>query len=172
METSQVSKVINAIKDAGIKEYKVTSTTGYHLQNNPNSGIIIEDDANKFLHHIRAKSKVNGAEPFTGNAVVESLDYNDISEFTIGGGFEAIKKFFDNMGITLTQEEQEMLVKIDRSNYKIIPETGNYHPFKPVSDEEYAQMTDEEKAAYDAAKKEDEAIKSGINQGRAVRVIC
>ena len=172
MNTNQVSKIMSAIKTAEIKEYKVTSTTGYHLQNNPSSGVIIEDDANEMLHHIRAKSKAYGAEPFTGNAVVESLDYADISEFTIGGGFKAIKEFFSEMGITLTKEEQEMLVKIDRSNYQIIPETGNYHPFKPVSQEEYDAMTEEEKAAYDAAKKEDEAIKSGINQGRAVRVIC
>lgn len=172
MNTNQVSKIMSAIESAEIKEYKVTSTTGYHLQSNPSSGVIIEDDANEMLHHIRAKSKVYGAEPFAGNAVVESLDYADISEFTIGGGFAAIKKFFEEMGITLTQEQQEMLVKIDRSNYTIIPETGNYHPFKPVSQEEYDAMTPEEKAAYDAAKKDDEAIKSGINQGRAVRVIC
>lgn len=172
METSQVSKLISAIKAANIKEYKVTSTTGYHLQNNPGSGIIIEDDSNEMLHMIRAKSRVYGAEPFKGNAVVESMDYADISEFTVGGGFAAIKEFFDNLGIELTQEEQEMLVKIDRSNYTVIPETGNYHPFKPVSQEEYDAMSDEEKAAYDAAKKDDEAIKTGINQGFAVRVTC
>lgn len=172
MNTNQVSKIMSAIEAAEIKEYKVTSTTGYHLQNNPSSGVVIEDDANEMLHNIRAKSKAYGAEPFAGNAVVESLDYADISEFTIGGGFKAIKEFFSNMGVTLTKEQQEMLLKIDRSNYQIIPETGNYHPFKPVSQEEYDAMTEEEKAAYDAAKKDDEARRTGINQGRAIRITC
>ena len=172
MTTEQVTTLINAIKSANIKEFKVTSTAGWHLQNNPNSGIIIKDDSNEMLHCIRAKSKAFGAEPFPGNAVVESVDYGDISEFTVGGGFTAIKDFFNNLGITLSQEEQEMLVKIDRTNYKVIPETGNYHPFKEVSQEEYDAMSDEEKAAYDAAKKEAEAIKTGINQGFAVRVTC
>lgn len=170
MTSEQINTLINAIKDAKIDAYRVTSTAGMHLQNNPSSGIIVKDDGNELLHLIRAKYKVNGAEPFIGNAVVESMDYADVSEFTVGGGFEALKLFFQNLGITLTQEEQQMLVKIDRSNYKIIPETGNYHPFKEVSQEEYDAMSDEEKAAYDAAKKEDEAIKTGINQGRAVRV--
>ena len=172
MTSDQINNIINAIESAEIKEYKVTSTCGMHLQVNPSSGVVIRDDGNEILHYIRNKSRVYGGEPFAGNAVVECMDYGDVSEICLGGGFAAIKKFFNELGITLTQDQQEMLVKIDRSNYQIIPETGNYHPFKPVSQEEYEAMTPEEKAAYDAAKKNDEAIKSGINQGRAVRVIC
>lgn len=167
MEPSTVSKVFSALESAGIKEYEVLIDEAYHLYNNDNGILVNGGDE---IYSISRKSKVVGAEPFEGETVVRAFSATSIVYFAFGGDFKTVENFLSAVGQTLTDEQKKVLLKIDRTNYNVIPETGDYHPFKELSEEEYSKLTPEQKAAYDAAKKENDAVKSGIHRGFTVRI--
>jgi hypothetical protein len=167
MEMSQVKKLVEAIDTVGIKWYKfVTDMSGNFINNDYCFNVI--DEANDLVYNFARNSYVVGAEP--GPATIHAAAPVDLHECVIGDSAENIIKLAEELGITLTNEQKRMILRFDKGNYTIIPETGDYHPFKELTEEEYEQLSDEEKAAYDAAKKHDIAVKTGINQGFAVRV--
>ena len=167
MDKSTVSKILNALESANIKEYELMVDENYHLYNNDNSIIINGGDE---IYNIRRKSKAVGAEPFDGETVVRAFNPDNVVFIAFGGNFKDVEAFLSACGQTLTEEQKKILLKIDRSNYNVIPETGDYHPFKELTPEEYEALSPEDKAAYNAAKKEHDAIKSGVHQGFAIRV--
>lgn len=167
MDKSTVSKIFSALESAEIKEFEVMVDENYHLYNNDNGIVINGGDE---IYAISKKSKVVGAEPFEGKTVVRAFNPDNVVFIAFGGDFKQVEDFLSACGQSLTEEQKKVLLKIDRTNYNVIPETGDYHPFKELTPEEYEALTPEEKAAYDAAKKENDAVKSGIHRGFAVRV--
>ena len=167
MESSTVSKILSALESAGIKEYGVATDELYHLYNN-DYGILVNGGSE--MYSISRKSQVIGAEPYEGETVVRAFDHSAIVFFEFGGDFKAVEAFLEAAGQSLTDEQKKVLLRIDRTNYTVIPETGDYHPFKELTPEEYEALTPEEKAAYDAAKKDNDQIKSGIHRGFTVRI--
>jgi len=169
MESSTVSKIFNALETAGIKEYEVLTDECFHLYNN-DYGILV--NGGDEIYSISRKSKIVGAEPFEGETVVRVFNTDAIVHFAFGGDFKQVQAFIEACGQSLTEEQKRVLLRIDRTNYNVIPETGDYHPFKELTPEEYEALTPEEKAAYDSAKKENNAVKAGVHGGFAVRVEC
>ena len=167
MEANTANKIYSALQSAEIKEYGILIDEAYHFYNNDNG--IITKVGDDFVSIMR-KSQVVGAEPYEGETIARMFSSTSIVYFEIGGDFKKIQKFLDEVGATLTDEQKSVLLKIDRTNYNVIPETGDYHPFKELTPEEYDALSDEEKAAYDAAKKEDYAVKNGIHRGFTVRI--
>ena len=167
MDKSTVSKILDALQTAKINDFEVMVDENYHLYNNDNSIIINGGDE---IYNIRKKSTTVGAEPFDGQTVVRAFNPDNVVFIAFGGNFEDVEAFLSACGQTLTDDQKRVLLKIDRSNYNVIPETGDYHPFKELTPEEYEALSPEDKAAYDAAKKENDAIKSGVHQGFTVRV--
>ena len=48
------------------------------------------------------------------------------------------------------------MVEIDKSNVDIIPATGDYNRFVPLTKKQYDALSDKEKKEYDKAKAEEE----------------
>lgn len=167
MDASSISKVINALESAGIKEYEAMIDENFHLYNNENNVLICNGDD---VINISKKSPVVGAVPFTGNTVVRVTQADHVVYMGFAGDFTQVENVLSSLGATLTDEQKRVLLKIDRSNYTVIPETGDYHPFKELTPEEYEALSPEDKAAYNAAKKENDAVKSGIHRGFTVRI--
>ena len=167
MEANTATKIYDALQAAEIKNYGILTDEAYHFYNNDNGFITKSGD--DFVA-VCKKSPVIGAEPYPGQAIARAFSSTSIVYFEVGGGYEEIEKFFDELGVSITDEQKAVLLKIDRTNYNVIPETGDYHPFKELTPEEYDALSDEEKAAYDAAKKEDYAVKNGIHGGFTCRV--
>ena len=167
MDASSISKVINALQSAGINNYEAMIDENYHLYNNDNAILICNGDD---VINIAKKSRVVGAEPYDGETVIKVTKAEHVVYIAFGGNFKEVEDVLGDLGVTLTEEQKRTLLRIDRSNYTVIPETGDYHPFKELTPEEYEALTPEEKAAYDAAKKEHDAVKSGIHRGFTVRI--
>lgn len=163
------TSLLSALDAAGIKKFQFSTDNNNHLYNNANA-IVLDDTANGNLVNIRKKSAVVGANPYPGETLVTTADYDSVHEMTFGGDYKMVKDFLDQLGLTLTKEQEEILMKIDRSNYTVKPATGNYHPFKVLTPEEYEALTPEEKEAYDKAKKEYDLEQAAMSQGFAVHV--
>ena len=167
MVKDNIAAVLSALESANIKEYEMVLEEVIHVYNNDNNFIINGGD---IIYGVSRKSQVVGAVPFEGQTVVKAYDPDKVVYMSFAGDFQQIEDFLSAAGQTLTDEQKRILLKIDRTNYNVIPETGDYHPFKELTPEEYEALTPEEKAAYDAAKKENDAVKSGVHRGFAVRV--
>ena len=167
MDAGNISKIINALESAGIKDYEAMIDENYHFYNNDNSILICNGDD---IINISRKSYVVGAEPFDAQTIVRVTQAEHVVYMAFGGDFKQVEHVVTDLGATLTDEQKKVLLKIDRSNYNVIPETGDYHPFKELTPEEYEALSPEDKAAYDAAKKENDAVKSGIHRGFTVRI--
>jgi hypothetical protein len=161
--------LISALEAAGIKKYQFSTDNNNHLYNN-DFAIVLDDTANGNLVNIRKKSATVGANPYPGETLVTTADYDSVHEMTFGGDYKMAKAFLDQLGLSLSKEQEEILMKIDRSNYTVKPATGDYHPFKVLTPEEYEALTEEEKAAYDKAKRENDLEKAAMSQGFAVHV--
>ena len=161
--------LLSALEAAGIKKYQFSTDNNNHLYNN-DFAIILDDTAHGNLVNIRKKSAVVGANPYPGETLVTTSDYDSVHELTFGGDYKMVQAFLDQLGLSLSKEQEEILMKIDRSNYTVKPATGNYHPFKELTPEEYEALTPEEKAAYDKAKRENDLEKAAMSQGFAVHV--
>lgn len=161
--------LLSALEAAGIKKYQFSTDNNNHLYNN-DFAIVLDDTAHGQLVNIRKKSAVVGANPYPGETLVTTSDYDSIHEMTFGGDYKMVKDFLDQLGLSLSKEQENILMKIDRSNYTVKPATGNYHPFKELTPEEYEALSEEEKKAYDKAKYENDLEKAAMSQGFAVHV--
>lgn len=170
MELSTAKKFMNALKESGITNYQFDTDLGTHYYNNSNS-IVAIDESECAAINIR-KIFTTNTDPYDRNLVVYISNFCDIHEARVGGTYEQIKKFIDAYGLSLTDDQLKILLNIDRSNYNIMPETGNYLAPEIKTIDEINKLTDEEKEKYfkEIENYEKALEMKGLTQGAAAQI--
>lgn len=171
MTAEQCKKFMDAIKGAEIKVYEFDTDLGTHLYNDGVNAVAIPNHDLNAVIAFRS-NKFNGSHGvYTSNVQTVVSDYGDIHEIRTAGSSEQIIKFAKAMGLSLTDDQVKIIVNIDKANYDIKPETGNYLGFHFLTQKQYDELSDEEKEKYDSekAKYEEEKAKY-IGQNMAARI--
>jgi hypothetical protein len=162
MTTETMNKLQSAIETSGIKNYQFNVDLGTVLANN---GVAFVKDAGGAIACFRRAEYGGATSPFNGIDVAVA-DYVDIHEFRTGGSFKAMKDFGEALSLSFTNEELQKMLSFTVDNYKVIPETGDYNRFVPLSDKAYEALTPEEKEDYDRKKEAaEEAAKKHLTPG-------
>ena len=150
MDASQVQKLMNALESAGIEVFDVADDLMNHMFNHKSS-LVKVDYSNKLFVNFRS-SKYTGSHPtYADNVEVVAAAFEDIHEFRTAGDSDKVKAFVDALGLSLTDDEYNIILKIDKGNYDIKPETGDYiSGFHYLSNKQIAELTPEEKEQYEA----------------------
>lgn len=154
MTKLQVQQILGAITAAGIESYEFDSDVGTHLYHDGQTHLIKVED--EMIYGIRSSKVAGSHNTFSHNIQVVGMWCEDAHEFFTAGDYQQIDTFMQNVGVNLTADEKEILLRIDKMNSNIIPANGDYNRFVPISQEEYDQLSPEKKAEYDAKKKADE----------------
>lgn len=169
MTLSETKKFLQACEDAGITTYQFDTDLGTHFYND-SRGIIVIDEAEEEAINIRRKFQMN--DQYEGDIRIFVANLVDIHEIRVGGTLDQIKKFLNSRGVTLDEEQTKVLLKINNTNLRLNPPTGDYNNFRYLSDEQLAKLTDEEKEKYETERKkyEDYLEHRGLTQGVAAQI--
>lgn len=169
MTKDQVSKIMSALESVEIKNYMVVDDITTKIYNSDTS-IIKVDDADEMFVNIRANNVGGSHKRFDSNLEVICMDFVDAHEFIVGADHQKITNFIEGLGLNLSDDEKKLIVELDNGNYNLIPPTGDYNRFVPLT-EEHERLSPEEKEKYDAEKAEhDEFEKKYIGQNMAARI--
>ena len=152
MTTDSWNKFKNAIDAVGIKKFQIDTDTDYHLFNDPDAGkVIVFDEGSKTFYNFRGKVG-KGSEGWNEPIIVTGCEEADIHMIKFGAQLKDVLKFINIMGLNLDDEQMQAIIKINKGNYEINPETGDYilAGFKVLSDEDIAKLTPQEKIDYEA----------------------
>ena len=155
MTGEQTKKFIEAAKTAQIKNYQFDTDLGTHLYNNDHAfNKFVEAD--EIVYNIR-NGKFGGSHNGTDRALqVVAAWTEDIHEARISGTSDQISTFLKTLGVELSDSDLKIMVEIDKSNVDIIPATGDYNRFVPLTKKQYDALSDKEKEEYDKAKAAEE----------------
>ena len=169
MTESQVTNFLSAIESAEIDNFCfVDDITCYYK--NSDAGVVVYDDSNKAIVSIQLNSATSAQ--LSNPLKFQMCDILDIHRAEVSGTYEIIKKFIDAYGLSLTDDQLKVLLKIDRNNTISKPVTGDYSTsYRKLSPEEYAALTEEEKKEYDEKKAQDQDRLVGIPKGSAGIVV-
>ena len=169
MTKTQVQQLLGAVAAANITSYEFDSDVGTHLYHDGVTHLIKVDG--EMIYGIRSAKVAGSHNTFSHNVQVVAMNCEDSHEFFTAGDYQQIQTFMQNVGVNLTADEMEIVVRLDKMNSNIIPANGDYNRFVPISEEEYERLTPEQKAEYDAKKAEDEDHKKNyIGQSMAAGV--
>lgn len=173
MNVDQCKKWMAAIEAAGIKTYQFDTDLGTHLYHDGVNAVAIPAHDINAVVAIRNNAFGGSHNTYSNNVQAVLSDYGDIHEVRTGGTSEQIIKLVEQLGITLKEEEVKIVVNIDKANYDIKPETGNYKRFRILTQNQYDALSDEEKAKYDsekAAYEEEQRKYIGQNMAATIRL--
>lgn len=164
MTSEQVTKLINGLEAAGIKKYQFSTDLGTHYYNNENAFNLI-DTASEAVINVRSRDKI--ATPAYPEGICMYIsDFGDIHEARFGATAEQAKKFIENYGFSLDDDQLKILLELDNANYTINPATGNYN-FIPLTKAQIDELSDEEKEEYYKKYKE---YFPDLSKGSAARI--
>ena len=152
MTTESWHKFKEALDTCGIKKFQIDTDTDYHLFNDPDaSKVIVFHEGTETFYNFRGKVGT-GSEGWNDPCVVTGATVEDIHMVKFGGSVKDILAFIDAMGLNLDDEQMQAVIKINKGNYDINPETGDYilAGFKELSEEEIAKLSPQEKIDYEA----------------------
>lgn len=171
MTKNQVSKIMSAIESAEIKNFLVIDDITTKIYNSENA-IVKADLANEMFIGIKPNLTGGSHRRFDSKIEVICMDFTDAHEFVVGADHQKIIDFVEQLGVTLTDEDKNLLIEIDNQNYNLIPPTGDYNRFVPLTEEQYNRLSPEEKSEYDAKKQAyDEEERKYIGQNMAARIV-
>lgn len=171
MTSQQMDKILEAMEAAGITYYSVGSDMPSYFYNDEEHHIIIPDNSLDCIHAFR-KNGFGGAHSYLPDKMKVTyacVDYADIHEVKVGGSADQMITFADSLGLNLTDDQKNILRWIDKSTSDLKPITGDY-TFKPISEEEYEALTEEEKEIYDKKLKQYNLEKAGISGKASISV--
>lgn len=172
MTKDQVTKIMSAMESAEIKNYMVVDDIVTRIYNS-DTAIIKVDEADELFVGIRSNNVGGSHRRFDSNIEVLTIDFTDAHEIIVGADYQKIIKFIEELGITLTAEDKNLIVQFEGNNSTLIPPTGDYNRFVPLTEEQYNRLSPEQKAEYDEKKaKHDEEEKNYIGQHVAARITC
>ena len=149
MTDSGFKKFLNALEAAGLKYYRASVDTDNHFYNSADS-INIYDEGEAILFNVRHKIGT-ASEGFADPVITQASSIEDIHHVKFGASTQQTIDFLNAYGLTLTDEQKEILVKINSGNIEVNPITGDYilAGFKILSDEEISKLSPVEKAQYE-----------------------
>ena len=151
MTADQVTTFLSALEEAGVEKYYFVTDMSTNFHNNENAIVKLNGDLlvnfrKPQYSHYRS---INGAE-------ILLADLADVHEARALATAEQLKQIAEALGVGLTDDEYKILLKVDKKDVDLVPVTGNYIEFVFIPAEEYELLSDDEKAAYDEAKKFEE----------------
>lgn len=158
MTGKQTKKFIEAAKTAGIKNYQFDTDLGTHLYNNSRA-INKFVEADEIVYNIRDPRYGGSHNTYNDGVQVVAAWTEDIHEARIVGSCKQISTFLETLGVELSESDLKIMIDIDNSNVDIIPETGDYNRFKPLTQKQYDALSDEAKEEYNKAKEAEEERK-------------
>lgn len=169
MTEAQVNKFMSAVESAEIENFCfIDDITCYYT--NSDAGVCVYDSSNKAI--VSIQKNVAASAQLSNPLKFQMCDIVDIHRAEVSGTYEIIKKFIDEYGLDLTDDQLKVLLRIDRNNNINKPVTGDYTTtYKKLTPEEYDALTEEEKKEYDKKKAADQARLVDIPKGRAGMVI-
>lgn len=172
MNKTQCQKWMAALNEAGLTCYQFDTDLGTHLMNDGKDAIAIPIDDIEAVLAIRSSSLAGSHNVYGANVQAVLSDYADVHEVRTAGSSEQIKTLVSKLGATLTEDQVKIIVNIDKSNYDIKPETGNYvDRFHYLTQKQYEELSTEEKTKYDSEKEKYETDKANyIGQNVAATI--
>lgn len=147
MTLEGMKKFMNALKEAGIKNWECITDINTHYYNNDHAVSILDEADNALYNFAGATGNSSAYEP--GSIVVKGANLADIHEVRFGVKSSSdIDKFLKAMGLSLDKDQKQIVINIYGSNYKLMPQTGDYLVFKELSEDEIAKLSVEEMAKY------------------------
>ena len=169
MTLSNIKKFLAACQEAGIKNYQFDTDLGTHLYNNTETSIIVLDETEEVAYNFR--NKINDLNTsYNGNLYVQGANLSDIHEVRFGGTIDEIKAFATAYGLTFTDEQLNLLLKNDLTNYNVKPETGDYN-FVPLTNSALEALSEEERKEYELNLKEYQDKKNGLSDRIVAKVV-
>lgn len=172
MNVKQTKKFIEAAKAANINNYQFDTDLGTHLYNN-SYAINKFVEADEIVYNIRDARFGGSHNTYDKNSSIQvtAAWVEDIHEARIGGSYDQISTFLKNLGVELSDSDLKIMINIDKANVDIIPATGDYNRFVPLTKKQYDALSEKEKEEYDIAKEEEEKRKHDyIGQGAAASI--
>ena len=150
MTVESIKQFMDALKTAEILDWEVmTDTAPTHYYNNAHAFNVL-DEANSMIYNFAGS--MTTIDPFGPNQIsVKGADLSDIHEVRFGASYEKTKAFIEAYGLSLTEDQLKILVKINGGNYNLKPATGDYLEFKELSEDQLASLSAEEQARYQEA---------------------
>lgn len=172
MNANQAKKFFDALDAAGIKRYQCSTDLSTHLYNDGVRAIAKPDYKNEQIVAFRSVDYGGSVKRYDKNIQVVLSDFGDVHEVRAAGDYQQIVKFVESLGsISLNDDELKILLEIDKKNYDIIPETGDYNRFHYLSKKQYEALSKEDREKYDKEKAEYEEKKEKyIGQNSAASI--
>ena len=143
-------KFKGALDQAGITKYQIDTDTDYHLFNDTDAGkVIVLDEGSSTFYNFRQRV-ANGSDGWKDPIVVTGCTVEDIHMVKFGAKPDKIREFIEAMGLNLTDEQKDAVIKINKGNYDINPATNDYilAGFKVLTEEEIKALSEQEKIDY------------------------
>ena len=172
MTSEQTKKTLEILKSLGITRYQFDTDLGTHYYNDNERNIATYSEEMDMIVNVRATLGY-GTKIYDEPVMVFMSDPGDIHEFRFGADSETVKKFLEAAGLTLSKEDLQIIVNIDRNNVTIKPVTGDYvNGFTELTEEQLEKLSPEEKKEYEEklAAYEERKLKEGLTQGAAAQI--
>jgi hypothetical protein len=168
MDANTIAKFKQAIEAAEIDTYAYITDTPTYLYNNKENCVVVEDMGDEIAYCIRDNGNFGSAQYFeNSDIVVMGAKFEDIHEVRCGCTYDQAMKFVDALGLNLTDDQKKIILSIASFKRPIKPPTGDY-VFKELSQEEYDELSPEEKEAYDAAYAQYDRARHGMSKRQIV----
>jgi len=164
MDKATVTAFKAALEAANITNYAYITDLPTYLYNNNQNSVAVEDMNKEIVYCIRDNANFGSGQYFTNSdLLVMGAKFEDIHEVRLGATYDQAMSFVDSLGLNLTEDQKKLILSIASSKRPIKPQTGDY-VFKELTQEEYDELTPEEKEAYDVAKLQHDRSKYGMSK--------
>ena len=149
MQGEAARMFIDAAEAAELDYYQFDTDLGTHLYHNGKNGILKYIDDKELVLNIRDSYYGGNRDIYPDRLQVIAATIEDIHEARINGPADKIKVFLESLGADITDVDEKMMVNINNINVNIIPQTGDYNRFSPLTQKQYDELTPEQKEKYD-----------------------
>lgn len=149
MELNGIKKFISTLEKIGVTDWEaITDTAPTHYYNNDSQVNLIDED-NEMMYNF---AKGLPSSPYNGQIVVRGSHLSDIHEVSFGcDNIQILNKFIKEYGLSATESQSNVLLKINTVNNNIIPQTGDYLTFEKSIESKLNTMSKEDRDAYIAS---------------------
>ena len=171
MTAAQTEKFLSAVEAAEITMYAFDVDDGTKFIHDGERHLLKYNSGDELLVNI--SSIPGGSHSGYGKGIlIQTADPTDCHKARLSCHYEQAKTFLESLGTDITEDDLKVILDIDKKNYDLKPETGDYvSGFHYLSKKQYEELTPEEKAQYDASKAAYEKAKAeyiGKNQAASI----